>query len=187
MAKRTRNWLFVFYQESAPDDWQRIIESWLVQAFVSPLHDGDKNADDTEKKPHWHCILAFDSVKTFDQVKALTDQVKGTIPIPCNSYRQACRYLCHLDQPSKAQYSQDDVISFGGLDYVAAIAAPSDKYALLQEMQEFCDEQGIYSLRQLTIYAREQRHDWFIALSDNCAFFMTEYLKSAWWEDSQNR
>ncbi|WP_368276451.1 Rep family protein [Coprococcus sp. RTP21204st1_G4_RTP21204_210225] len=59
-------WLFEFYPDSAPENWREIINSWLVDCLVSPLHDSDVNEDGTPKKPHWHGILFFDSVKSFE-------------------------------------------------------------------------------------------------------------------------
>lgn len=50
-------WLFEFYPDSAPENWREIINSWLVDCLVSPLHDSDVNEDGTPKKPHWHGIL----------------------------------------------------------------------------------------------------------------------------------
>ncbi|MED9896568.1 MAG: Rep family protein, partial [Collinsella sp.] len=41
-AKRSARkdfWLFEFYPDSAPENWREIINSWLVDCLVSPLHD----------------------------------------------------------------------------------------------------------------------------------------------------
>src|SRR5699024_11179639 len=52
--ERTRNWTFVVYPESAPEDWREIIDDLHVPWIESPLHDKDVNPDGEIKKPHWH-------------------------------------------------------------------------------------------------------------------------------------
>lgn len=79
-APRKDYWLFEFYPDSAPENWREIINSWLVDCLVSPLHDSDVNEDGTPKKPHWHGILFFDSVKSFEQVQELVAPLNGPIP-----------------------------------------------------------------------------------------------------------
>ena len=94
-AKRSARkdfWLFEFYPDSAPENWREIINSWLVDCLVSPLHDSDVNEDGTPKKPHWHGILFFDGQKSFEQVKELIAPLNGPIPIvPVGTKRNAAR------------------------------------------------------------------------------------------------
>lgn len=99
-APRKDYWLFEFYPDSAPENWREIINGWLVDCLVSPLHDSDVNEDGTPKKPHWHGILFFDSVKSFEQVQELVAPLNGPIPIiPKGTKRNCARYLCHLNNP----------------------------------------------------------------------------------------
>ena len=44
-APRKDYWLFEFYPDSAPENWREIINGWLVDCLVSPLHDSDVNED----------------------------------------------------------------------------------------------------------------------------------------------
>lgn len=45
MQERTRNFATVVYLESAPENWERILEEHCVPAFISPLHDKDIDAE----------------------------------------------------------------------------------------------------------------------------------------------
>lgn len=45
MQERTRNFATVVYPESAPENWERILEEHCVPAFISPLHDKDIDAE----------------------------------------------------------------------------------------------------------------------------------------------
>ena len=65
--QRYRNFWTVFYEDSAPDDWQQIISDWHVPVFVSH-HDQDISANGEPKKPHYHVMIMFDGVKSNKQV-----------------------------------------------------------------------------------------------------------------------
>ena len=46
---RTRNYATVVYPESAPENWQQILEEEFVPAFISPLHNQDINLREKQK------------------------------------------------------------------------------------------------------------------------------------------
>lgn len=179
--QRTRNWAFVVYPDSAPENWREYLRSLRVQGFISPLHQ-DMNPDDTEKKPHYHVFLMFDGVKTFEQVKEITDMLNAPHPQYVQSKSGYARYLCHMDNPEKKQYDPADVICLGGTDYVETVATAADLDRTITEMEEFCDEQGIFSYAALSRYARKNRPDWTRALRYRCTTHMKAYLQSCQWE-----
>lgn len=180
---RTRNFATVIYLDSAPSNWQEILSDLHVQAFVSPYHDKDKNANNEDKKPHYHVMIMYDGKKSIDQAKENFDKIGGVGCEIVNSTRGYARYLCHLDNPDKEQYSIQDVKSFGGADYMSIINLVTDKYIIIGEMQDFCEKYNITSFYLLCNYARKNRSDWYRALCDNSAFYMKEYLKSKKWSD----
>lgn len=102
----------------------------------------------------------------------------STIPIIQNSTRGACRYWCHLDNPDKAQYSEDDVRSFGGFDYFSAIEAEQDFEKMAIEIERFIDDNHVVYYSALARYARDNRGDWHRALRKGLTIHITQYLKS---------
>ena len=114
---RTRNYATVVYPESAPEMWQTILAEFKIPAFISPLHDSDKNANGEDKKPHYHVMLMYDSVKTEDQAREVFDKIGGVGCERVNSIRSYARYLCHLDNPDKHQYNTEDVKQFCGTEF----------------------------------------------------------------------
>lgn len=180
--KRYRVWATVLYPESCADDWRGILGQACVPAFVSPLHDLDVNPTGEVKKAHWHILFMFDGVKSYDQVKALCDSLGAVRPEHVSSLRGYARYLCHLDNPEKTQYSPEDVTAFAGADYFESISIPGDRINVLREMQDWVDMTGCYSYAALNRFARMYRLDWFRALCSNCAVAMSTYCKSAQWE-----
>lgn len=180
--KRTRNYATVVYPESAPVDWINLLREQCVPALVSPLHDKDVNNDGTLKKEHYHVMLLFDGVKTQEQAKEVFELIGGVGIEPIKCVRAYARYLCHLDNPEKAQYNIDEVIACAGADYYTMINLASDKYSAIAEMIDFSLENGVDSYAQLLMYAKNNREDWFRVLCDNGTVTVVQFLKSKYWE-----
>ncbi|MBD5401984.1 replication protein [bacterium] len=180
---RTRNFATVVYPESAPENWKELLVQQFVPAMVSPLHDKDINPTGELKKPHYHVIIQFDSVKTADQAKEVFEVIGGVGCEPVKSIRAYTRYLCHLDNPDKAQYSVDDVLQFGGADFYKIIECVIDRYTAIAEILDFCDDNQIYSFRKLVQICRQEHFEWFRSICDGGIYVIKEYLKSANWED----
>lgn len=184
-SKRTRNFATVVYPESAPEDWQDILAGQFIPAFISPLHDKDMNPGGEPKKPHYHVMIMFEGVKTKEQAEAIFKLIGGVGCEVVNSMRGYGRYLCHLDNPEKAQYKQEDVRCLSGADYIAVIGLVLDKYKAIGEMIDFCQLNDIVSYSDLLEYCRAERFDWFRVLCDNGTVVMKEYLKSKSWTQYQ--
>ena len=156
-VSRTRNYATVVYPESAPNDWIEVLTQQFVPCFISPLHDKDVNPGGEPKKPHYHVLIAFDGVKTSDQAKAIFEKIGGVGCEVVQSLRGYARYLCHLDNPEKAQYDTRDVRSLSGANYDSVIGLPTDKYQAIRDMIKFCEENDIISYRKLLLYAECER------------------------------
>ena len=180
MASRNRGFAFVLYPESAPENWREIIDGFHVQWAESPLHEFDVNETGEVKKPHWHIVLNFDSVKSLDQVKRLIEPLNGTIPIPLNSVRGMVRYFAHLDNPEKYQYPVDQIIGHGGMDVADLLRlSASARYAAIRKMCQYCKENNVVEFYELMDYAMAERfEDWFPLLCDNSAYIVNQYIKS---------
>lgn len=175
---RTRNFATIVYPESAPDDWVDLLKEQKVPSIISPLHDLDVNPTGEIKKPHWHVMLLFDSVKTIEQATEMTLKFGGVGCEKIESLRGYARYLCHLDNPEKVQYEIDEVTCLFGADYLNIIGNPSDKYKAIQEMTNFINEENLIHYVDLFEYASIHRKDWFKVLCDNGTYVIKEYLRS---------
>lgn len=183
---RGRNWAIVAYPESMPEDWLEKLQEEHVPAFVSPLHDSDENPTGEKKKAHYHVLLMFSGNKARDQIVKISEEIfSGVQPERVKDLRAYARYLCHFDNPKKAQYSPNDVISLGGADYMEMIGSLADTDSAVREMMEWCREQGVFSFARLCDYAAKERGDWFRVLTSKRTVFMTAYLKSMKWEYEQ--
>lgn len=181
---RARNFATVVYPESAPDDWQDILARHAVPAFISPLHDKDVNPTGEPKKPHYHVMLMFDGKKSNEQVMEVFSSISGVGCEVVKSIRGYARYLCHLDNPEKAQYDTSDVRCIAS-DYIGTIGLAIDKYTALGEMQDFCEQYNVVSFYVLAKYALTHRQDWHRILCDCGSVFMREFLQSRKWSRDQ--
>jgi hypothetical protein len=176
---RYRNWWFVLYPESAPEDWKQRIDDLHIQYAISPLHDKDRNPDGELKKPHWHVILCYENVKTYEQIKEFTDSLNAPIPQAVNGLVGTVRYLIHKDNPDKYQYNKAEIIAGGGFDVAELLdRSPSDKRAIVKEIYEFIKTQDITEFYELTDYAFENNADWFEILMDGHTMVFDAVIKS---------
>lgn len=177
---RTRNWTFVLYEDSAPDNWREILDDLHIEWIESPWHDNDVNADGLPKKKHKHIALLFGGVKSYEQVKEVSDKLNSPIPQRCHNVKSMVRYMAHLDNPEKAQYSVSDIKAHGGVD-LAELLRPSssERYTLLREMIDYVRFAGVTEFQDLVDYASSERFDdWFPLLCDNSSYFIGQYIKS---------
>lgn len=176
---RTRNWSIIVYPDSAPENWQEIIDSNHIEWACSPLHDKDMNEDNTPKKPHYHVQLCFSGKKSFEQILEITKAVNGPIPFPTQDLKGAIQYFTHRNNPEKYQYDKSDIKVFGGFDLEAMFApTKSERYKFIREMQNFVVETDIQEYSDLMDYARENNEDWFKLLCDNSSVAMKHYIDS---------
>lgn len=178
---RKRNFATVIYPESAPEDWRTILAGYFVPAFISPLHDKDINATGEPKKAHHHVMVMFEGKKSEDQVRTMFEAIGGVGLERVESLRGYARYLCHLDNPEKAQYNPSDVVSMNGCDYSYTIGIVADRYKAVREMIAFCKANQIVSYAELLEYASVEQDTWFRVLCDSGTIVMKEYLKSVSW------
>ena len=111
---RARIWTFVAYPDSVPENWESILtEKYCLKWARSPLHDSDLNADETQKKAHWHIVLIFDGKKSYSQIKEISDSINATIPQIVHNLKGLMRYFVHIDNPEKAQYDIKNIYAVG--------------------------------------------------------------------------
>ena len=167
------------YPESAPDGWRDTIDAFHVSWAVSPLHDKDVNADGSPKKPHWHVMVSFESLKTTDQCNEISAAVHGTVSQFVQSPRAMVRYFAHMDNPDKAQYDKRDIECHGGFDLEDMLMTSNQtKYDALKEMIQYCIEADVTEYEDLLVYAMNNEPAWFEALADSCTYTMSAFLKS---------
>lgn len=181
VSKRYRNFATIVYPESAPSDWQEILSSYHVPAFVSPLHDKDTMPDGSLKKAHYHVMMMYDGVKTRDQVDEVIHSFGGVGIEVVGSITGYARYLCHLDELTKVHYPIEQVVAFAGADYYHISSLAVDRYKALDEMCDYVVVNHIVSFTEFTNYCRVHKFEWFRLLVDNSTYFMDKFISRNTW------
>ena len=176
MNKKARYWTFVAYPESLQVDlptW--LSENGLIYA-ISPLHDKDIDLTGEPKKPHYHILLEFPGPTTFRKVKEdITDILGQPIPKAVMTIRGAYRYLCHLDNPDKAQYNENDIVKSDSFELVLTKSEVTTLKALILEDIRDHKIKEYYDLLQFYLSIGDM--DRFDLVCNNTIFFST-YLSS---------
>ena len=64
--ERYRNWSWIVYPESAPENWRTLLDETGEKWIESPLHDRDIYETTNEiKKAHRHIIISFGNKKSW--------------------------------------------------------------------------------------------------------------------------
>lgn len=182
---KNRYWSFVCYPESVMPDFKNYLSEMGCVFAVSPLHDKDVNATGESKKAHWHVLLQFEGPTTYNKVKEqICDNIGATIPKAVISLRGYYRYLCHLDNPEKAQYNVEDIEEYGGFHIDLTV---SEKNVIKANICECIAQNNFNEYVDLVDYYREiGDFDYFEIVCNNTLFFST-YLKSKKFKSSETK
>lgn len=175
-----RNWAFVMYPESMPEDWFEKLEQTGLPFAISPLHDQDVNPTGETKKPHYHVICQYGNTTTAKNIKEnVCDKVNATLPIKLESIKGMYRYHLHLDNPEKFQYDDRDRIFINGFDVSNVNAlTQTEIQKLKKEIMKFVIDNDIKEYSDLLeILLDNDLNNMFIVASSHTLFFNT-YITS---------
>lgn len=182
MAKilKKRNWAFVVYPESAPEDWIEQLEQRGVVGAISPLHDRDLNATGEPKKAHWHVIVTYEGPTAQSIVERLTELLNAPKPIPLEQFRGYYRYLTHKDNPEKAQYDEKDIQTLNGFDIHDFVEmTKSEVNAKIRIIQKMIRELNFLEYADLLDYLQDNEEladEYDVAI--NHTILLNTYIKS---------
>lgn len=176
---RAYNWASLLYPESCLSDLDSALQDLKVPCVLSPLHDKDICNDTGEfKKPHYHIILRYSSLKSQRQVKKDLESLGAVGAEPVRVLRTYVRYLIHADDADKAQYNFSDLKVFNGFSvnkyFEEAVIDTDSGFASLVNIilkngfTEYCD---------LVTYCLEYEAE-LLPSCRKCAYALTSFLRS---------
>ena len=151
--ERSYNWATILYEESKNENFLQILSNSHIPCAVSPLHNQDVNANGELKKPHYHIIFHYNTLKSQKQFKEDIKQIGGVGGENIRDLRAYTRYLVHLDSPDKTQYSISDIVVFNGFEIEKFFK--SDKINVDEgytELVKIILTYGFSDFSELTIY-----------------------------------
>ena len=155
--EKNRNWTFILYPESAPDNWRNYLVETGLPCAISPLHDKDIDPNGESKKAHYHILLCFPGPTTFKQVSRITTDLNCPIPKRVLSIVGIYRYFTHKDNPDKYQYQEQEISVVNGFDVREYNQiTTSQKIILMKTIQKLIQDYKIYEYSQLMDYLISQ-------------------------------
>ena len=117
--------------------------------------------------------MFFDGKKSYSQILEITRVLLCPNPQKTASVKGLLRYMKHLDNPEKFQYT-DEIEAHGGLD-LDSIMAPTynEKRVMQKEIASFILDNEIQGISDLTAYCIEaEKDDWLdIVMNVSTTFF----------------
>lgn len=175
-SDRYRNWWFILYPESAPDDWRDTLEQLCIPVAISPLHDKDLDKTDNYKKPHYHIILKYGGVKSYNQISRLTRSLNQPIPLPVESLKGAYEYLTHVNSPEKYQYSPDDIKHLNGFKPI--VSDEDNNMGIHGELCKLIKDNNITEFSQLVELVVSLNKVTYLSVITKEAYFFSQYVTS---------
>ena len=177
---KKRYWAFVLYPESAPENWQELLQQTGLSCCVSPLHDKDiDEGTRKQKKPHYHIILCYSGPTTENVVKRITDSLNCPKPIALEQVRGYFRYLTHKDNPEKAQYNDKDITTINDFDIDNYNdLSVSQINAIKVELFKLIDNLHIVEYCTLIDYLRVSELFSYLDVASNHTILFNTYLTS---------
>lgn len=176
---KKRNWAFVLYPESAPDDWIEQLRQTGLQCAISPLHDKDIDPTGEPKKAHHHIILCYAGPTSFNVVRQLTERLNQPIPQALEQVRGYYRYLTHKDNPEKYQYSDDDIKTLNGFnisDFVEL--SKSEVLEIKRKLQNLIREIDILEYSDFMDFLLDNEMSLEYEVGSNNTYFFEKYISS---------
>ena len=127
----------------------------------------------------YHVVLCFNGPTTYKRVEEITNYLNATIPKRVMSLIGVIRYLTHKDNPEKAQYNEEEIMTINGLDLneidgMTTTMIESMKRAIIDLIRNL----EMYEYATLIEYLRDNDMQDMLKVASNNTMFINSYLKS---------
>ena len=148
--KRDRKFELILYPDSESYDIDSVLDFAIhyFPQWAYCLHDSDISEDGSPKKDHIHFLGKLDDVRS-PEVVCRDLHLSSNSIANIKNWKSACRYLVHLDSPTKHQYSFDDVVS--SFPILSFFSLPDDEQA--RRILAFISSSGCTRVSDLTLWA----------------------------------
>ena len=186
--KRSNKCAFLFYKESAPENYLEILEELHIPFVLSPWHDKDINRETGEfKKSHKHGVLFFESLKSYSQVSELLTEKLNTpshvevVMSPKGMYD----YFIHAENPEKTSYNIEDIESGCGLE-LDKFLIEQNSNLFLETVIDVITDNDFTEFEDLVHYARNKDIS-LLGLIIERTYFFTKFLDSRRYNPQNNK
>lgn len=151
-GKRSKYWGTIIYPDNAnlKQNYMELIKESRVPCIISPCHDKDTNEDGSPKKPHYHAVFAYSSLKSQEQFKEFVEAWGGVGAEIIQDMSAYVPYLWHEGETDKAQYNPDDCTILNGFEMKNFVKVRETK--VFQEITRIIDEFAFTHIDRLMDY-----------------------------------
>ena len=177
--QKIKNFACVVYSDSAAPGWQEKIKEYGIP-FYWILHDKDS------KKPHYHVLFCAVNAVSINTAKTISNDI-GAANGVAERVASRCgylRYLVHMDNPEKHQYSSDEVVCGCGAVYKlteSKIDKENAELETLREMIEYIDKNNVFAYCDFVKYCVNHQKKWLKLLCGSKGRVIDKYIKSLYW------
>ena len=186
--KRSNKWAFLFYKESAPENYLEILEELHIPFILSPWHNKDINRETGEfKKSHKHGVLFFESLKSYSQVsELLTEKLNTPSHVePVMSPKGMYDYFTHAENPEKTLYNIEDIESGCGFE-LDKFLIEQNSNLFLETVIDVITDNDFTEFEDLVHYARNKDIS-LLGLIIERTYFFTKFLDSRRYNPQNNK
>ncbi|MBF0846410.1 replication protein RepB [Streptococcus danieliae] len=142
-VSKYRNFTFLIYPESAPEDWIERLEKIGLPVAISPFHNKDRIENDRNsenlsgfKKAHYHCIYVANNPVTVNSVRNKLKRALGNNAVAIvkviDNVENMYLYLTHESKDAirkkKYVYDKKDIIHLNNFDIARYISYSKEDY-----------------------------------------------------------
>lgn len=177
--QKIRNFACLIYPESEVNGWKDKITEFGIP-FYYIFHDKD------DKKPHYHVFFCAVNAVSINTAKNIVKSIGGAngaverVATRCGYLR----YLTHMDNPDKYQYSPNEVICGCSAEY-KGLETKTDKenseFKSFCEMIEYIDANNVFLYCDFVKYCVNYKKNWLKLLCGNKGRVIDKYIKSLYW------
>lgn len=183
-----RDWTFIVYPESAPENWREILDDTHMKWVESPLHDKDHNDDGEAKKAHWHVLLTADGPITQKAAEKIIAPLNCPSAQKVGSARGLVRYMAHLDNPDKYQYSVEEIIGHSGADVASYFELTyTNKLTAMKEIIRYIYDNEIDNYADFLMICIEHSDDWFSIAINHNTLAINKMIDGVWQKKKEKR
>lgn len=176
---KKRNWAFILYPESAPENWLDILRETGLPCAISPLHDKDIDPNNEHKKAHYHIILSYAGPTSLSVVRNITDKLNAPLPQALEQIRGYYRYFTHKDNADKYQYDEKEIGTINGFNISNFIELSKSEVSQIKIMlQNLIRENNIIEYSDLMDYLLDSQLTSEYDVASNHTYFFDKYISS---------
>lgn len=173
---KDNKFFIVLYPDSTTYDIEVVFNNirFISTKYAYILHDNDCDENGEIKKSHYHVYFKLENQASIETVAKSLEVENNCIQFAVNE-RGCCRYLIHLDNPEKHQYSQDSIITDFDI-YKYLVDKDLENMSAIAELYTYISVNRCKTFNELVNYCLTSNRADLVKCVTNKAYFFRQLL-----------